>query len=128
MGLFFSEKEEHGSNYAQSYQNEASKNGNGFFWYGSPAKEVGGSSVFSVKSEDQLDGNEVCIFSGSLSGENGNLYCAKDSFIHLQTQVISPVGIIHSGFYQMPIIGLIAALVFVGVMKWLKLKQRVLTN
>ena len=78
MGLFFSEKEEHGSNYAQSYQNEASKNGNGFFWYGSPAKEVGGSSVFSVKNEDQLDGNEVCIFQ--------DLYLVKmETFIALKT-------------------------------------------
>lgn len=128
MGLIFNENNEHGSNFAKSYQDEASKNGNGLIWYGSPAKEVGSSGVFSVRNEDQLNNNEVCVFSGSTSGENSNLECSKDSFIHIQTQVISPSGIIHSGFYQMPLIGVMVALLFVGVMKWLKLKKQVLTD
>lgn len=125
MGMFTYEKPDNGINYAQSYQEIAKENNNGFFWYGSPAKDVGSTKAFDVKNDDQVSDNVVCLTRGSHSGDLGQTYCHKDSFIHFQTQAVSPAGIIHTGFYQMPLIGMMVALVFVGAMKWFKLKSKV---
>ena len=109
MGMFTYEKPDNGINYAQTYQEVAKENNNGFFWYGSPAKDVGSTKAFDVKNDDQVSDNVVCLTRGSHSGDLGQTYCHKDSFIH----------------FQMPLIGMMVALVFVGAMKWFKLKSKV---
>lgn len=124
MGLFMHEDvPTNGVNFAEQYQKAASDDGNGLIWYGSPMGKSTAKGAISVDSEGQ-----VCVTSLSFSGENNSTHCRTDSFIHLQTQAISPFGIIHSGMYQMPIIGTMAALLFVGIMKWLKLKSKVTTE
>ncbi|WP_439258031.1 hypothetical protein [Lonepinella sp. BR2271] len=49
--------------------------------------------------------------------------CGHDYMIHISTQAIHPIGIIHTSMYQMPIVGLMAALIFIAGFKWLRFKK-----
>lgn len=109
MGLFTQQKPtENDVDFSTIYHDFAVEQGKGIVWYGAPDKA-----------------DEACIGAYTRSGNANQAGCYQDSFIHLGTQAVSPFGIIHSGMYQMPIVGMMAAIVFLGVIKWLKLKTKV---